>query len=67
MLRLDTLSVGMGFKIVVLGLDDSDVERHDEFSLEQDETSEPLEEKIIQVCIFTLVTLCSSLHYKYVV
>ena len=45
----DTLSAGVGREIVVPGLNDSGDKPQDEFSLEQEETSESLEEEIITV------------------
>ena len=45
----DTLSAGVGCEIVVPGFDDSGVEPLDEFSLEQEEKSEPFEEEMVMV------------------
>ena len=44
--EVDTLSAGVGGEIGIPGLDDSGVKPQDEFSLEQKETSEPLEKEV---------------------
>ena len=45
--EIDTLPAGVGCEIELPGLDDSGVEPQCEFPLEQEETSEPLEEEIV--------------------
>ena len=48
----DTLSAGVGYDMVVPGLDNSGVVPQDEFSLEQEEALEPLQEDIIVQFVF---------------
>ena len=52
--EIDTLSAGVGCEIVVPGLDDSGIEQEDDFSLEQEETSESLEkENGLNLCLYS--------------